>query len=228
MALVAACAQDMRFRRILNEQTLLAILSVIISVSLWGYVTSSRMVRAPQATTKVVPVIPAIVGEPAYGYSLLGIRLTPLAVVISGPPSLIAQVETVSTEPVNIQGQTRDFVEEVSVIAPMQIRATERIRVAVQIVPAVAVNTVSGIRIQRPRPPRGFVVELRPGTVVVHVQGPVTLVNRLRSTDFSAQLEGLDFSEGRQRAQVRVQAPPQVEILSITPAVVMVTVKKGS
>lgn len=217
----------MRFRRILNEQTLLAILSVIISISLWAYVTSSRSERAPQATTKVVPVVPSIVGEPAYGYSLLGIRLTPQAVVINGPPSLLSQVETVSTEPVDIKGQTRDFVQEVSVITPMQIRATQRVRVAVQIVPAVAVTTVRGIRIQRPRPPQGFVIDLQPSVVVVQVQGPVTLVNRLRSTDFSAYLDGLDFSEGRQRAQVRVQAPPQVEVLSITPGGIIVTVRKG-
>jgi len=228
MALVAPRPAHMRMRRILNEQTLLAVLSFIISVSLWAYVTSTRTERSPQATTKAVPVVPAIVGEPAYGYSLLGIRITPQTVVISGPPGLLAQVETVSTEPVNIAGVTRDFVQEVAVVAPLQIRTTERVRVAVQVVPAVAVTTVRGIRVQKPRAPRGLVVELQPSLVIVQVQGPVTLVNRLRAADFSAHLDGLDFSEGRQRAQVRVQAPPQVEVLSITPAGVTVTVKKGS
>jgi len=223
-------------RRILNEQTLLAVLSFIISVSLWAYVTSARTERSPQSTTKAVPVVPAIVGEPAYGYSLLGIRITWPTVVISGAPNLLAQIDTVTTEPVNIAGVTRDFIREVTVVvppgvrvvAPPQVRATQRVGVAVQVAPAVAVTTVRGIRVQKPRVPAGFVVELQPNLVVVQVQGPVTLVNRLRASDFSAYLDGLEFSAGRQRAEVKVQAPPQVQVLSITPTGVMVTVKKGS
>jgi len=216
----------MRLRPI-NEQTMLLVLSFAISVTLWAYVSSGRTAPVPQATTKIVAVIPSITGEPAYGYSLLGIRVTPLAVTLTGPPASLVQVQTVATEPVNIGGQTRDFVEEVAVLPPPGIQVSGRVRVAVQIVPAVAVTTVRGIHIQMPRLPAGYVAEVQPDRVAVEVQGPVTLVNRLRAADFTARVDGLDVAEGRQRAQVRVQAPPQVEVLSITPAGVTVTVRKG-
>lgn len=216
----------MRLRRMLNEQTMLLLVSFVVGISLWAYVTSVRRVPVVPTTTKTVAVVPAIRGEPLFGYSLLGISITPQTVVITGDPKVLAQVETVSTDPVNLAGATRPFVQEVGIVAPPQVRATTRIQVSVQVAPAVAVTTVRGIRVETPRAPSGFTVEVQPDLVTVQVQGPVTLVTRLRADDFSAQIDGLDFSEGRQRVQVKVQAPAQIEVLSIEPPAVTVTVRK--
>ncbi len=134
---------------------------------------------------------------------------------------------SVSTETVNISGATRDFVQEVAVVAPAGVRASGRVRVAVQIVPAIAVTTVRGIRVQPPETGRGLTAAVEPALVQVQIQGPVTLVNRLRAADFTARLDGSFGAEGRHRAQVRIQAPPQVEVLSIVPPSVTVTVRRG-
>lgn len=209
----------------LNEQTLLLLLSFVVGVSLWAYVTSVRGVPAAR-TTKTVAVVPAIQGEPAPGYSLVGIRITPQTVVIAGDPKVLAQVEAVNTDPVNLALATGNFVQEVGIVLPPQVQGSTRVRVAVQVAPAVAVTTVRDIRIDLPRPPAGFVVDVQPDAVTVQVQGPVALVTRLRATDFSAQVDGLDFSEGQQRVQVKVQSPPQVEVLSISPPGVTVTVRR--
>lgn len=218
----------MRRIRLLNEQTALLLLSFVVSLSLWMYVTTLRTAENPQATTKVVAVVPAIVGEPAYGYTLLGIRITPQTVTLSGSPRALASVQNVITEPVNIAGVTRDFVQEVAVVAPPEVEVSGRVRVAVQVAAAVAVTTVRGIKVQPPRAPAGMSVSLQPSTVMIQIQGPVNMVNRLRAADFTARVDMVDFEQERQRAQVRVQAPPQIEVLSITPAGVTVTVKKGS
>lgn len=217
----------MRRPRFPNEQTALFLLSLFIGFTLWSYISAARNPRVEQSTSRLAAVLPAIAGEPAYGYTLLGIRVTPQTVPISGDPKALAQIQSVSTETVNISGATRDFVQEVSVVAPRGVRTGGRVRVAVQIVPAIAVTTVRGIRVQPPEVPGGLVVDLEPSMVQVQVQGPVTLVNRLRASDFSARLDGPAVEEGRHRAQVRVQAPPQVEVLSIVPAAVVVIVRKG-
>lgn len=216
----------MRLRRMLNEQTMLLLVSFVVGISLWAYVTSVRRVAVVPTTTKTVAVVPAIRGEPLFGYSLLGISITPQTVVITGDPKALAQVETVSTDPVNLGGATQPFVQEVGIVAPPQVRASTRVRVSVQVAPAVAVTTVRGIRVETPRAPSGFTVEVQPDLVTVQVQGPVTLVTRLRASDFSAHIDGLDFSEGRQSVQVKVQAPAQIEVLSIEPPGVTVTVRK--
>ncbi|HLA24782.1 MAG TPA: CdaR family protein [bacterium] len=217
----------MRRLRFPNEHTALFLLSLFIGFTLWSYITAARNPRVEQSTSKLAAVLPAIAGEPAYGYTLLGIRVTPQTVPVAGDPKTLAQIQSVSTETVNISGATRDFVQEVSVVAPSGVRTGGRVRVAVQIVPAIAVTTVRGIRVEPPEVGSGLVVDIEPALVQVQVQGPVTLVNRLRASDFSARLDSPAVEEGRRRAQVRVQAPPQVEVLSIVPAAVVVIVRKG-
>jgi len=217
----------MRRLRFPNEQTALFLLSLFIGFTLWSYITAGRTPAVEQSTTRLAAVLPAIAGEPAYGYTLLGIRVTPQTVAVAGDPKMVAQVSSVSTETVNISGATRDFVQEVSVVAPAGLRVQGRVRVAVQIAPAIAVTTVRGIRVQPPEVSSGLVVAIEPALVQIQIQGPVTLVNRLRAADFSARLDGQTGEEGRRRAQVRIQAPPQVEVLSIVPPSVTVTVRKG-
>jgi YbbR domain-containing protein len=217
----------MRRLRFPNEHTALFLLSLFIGFTLWSYISAARNPRVEQSTSKLAAVLPAIAGEPAYGYTLLGIRVTPQTVPVAGDPKTLAQIQSVSTETVNISGATRDFVQEVSVVAPSGVRTGGRVRVAVQIVPAIAVTTVRGIRVEPPEVGSGLVVDIEPALVQVQVQGPVTLVNRLRASDFSARLDSPAVEEGRRRAQVRVQAPPQVEVLSIVPAAVVVIVRKG-
>lgn len=217
----------MRPLRILNEQTALFLLSLFIGFTLWSYVTTTRNPRVEQSTTKLAAVLPAIAGEPAYGYTVLGIRVTPQTVTVSGDPKMLAQITSVTTDTVNISGATRDFVQEVPVVAPGGLRVGGRVRVAVQIAPAIAVTTIRGIRIEPPEAGPGLTVAIEPALVQVQVQGPVTLVNRLRAADFSARIDGDAAEEGRRRAQVRVQAPAQVEVLSIVPSDVTVTVRKG-
>ncbi len=217
----------MRMPRFPNEQTALFVLSLFISFTLWAYVTASRAPRVEQFGSKLVAVVPAIAGEPAYGYSLLGIRITPQTVPVSGDPKTLSQMQSVATETVNISGATRDFAQMVAVVPPAGVRSAGRVRVAVQVVPAIAVTTVRGIRVQPPEVGGGLVVDIQPALVQIEVQGPITIVNRLRASDFSARLDGIASEEGRRRAQVRVQAPAQIEVLSISPAAVEITVRKG-
>lgn len=214
-------------RRFATEQNFLLILSLVISVALWSYVSATRNPRVEVTTTRTVAVIPYIIGDPASGYSVAGVRVTPPTMTISGDPRRLAQIETVSTEPVNISGATREVVQVVTPLAPAGVRASRRVRVTVQVIPAVAVTIVRGIRVHVFNPPPGLIAEVEPDKIQVQVQGPVSLVTRLRAEDFLAQVDGLELTEGRRRVRIVVQAPPQVEVLDISPPAVVVIVRKG-
>lgn len=138
----------MRARRLLSEQNLLLLLSVMIAVTSWYYVVTTQNPRIPRTTSKTVAVIPVLVGEPAYGYSLLGVRVTPPTVNLSGTPERLAQIETVRTEPVVITGATRDVVRDVGLVGPIEIARSVRVNVAVQVVPAIAATVVRGVRVR--------------------------------------------------------------------------------
>ncbi len=213
-------------KRFFNERNVYLLLSVVIATGLWWYVSGARSPRVDRAGAKVVPVVPTIVGEPAYGYSLLGVRVIPAAVTITGDPRLLEPIQTVSTEPV-IVSETHDFSRDVAVLAPPGIGAGMRVHVSVQIVPAVAVTVLRGVRVQVLDAPAGSTVGLLPATIEVHVQGPVLLVTRLRADHFTATVQAADLPVGQHRLAVKVTAPPQVEVLEVHPAEIVVTIRRG-
>lgn len=218
----------MRLRRILSEQNLLLLLSLLIATVAWYYVTTAVAPQAVRVTTKVVPVVPAVVGEPLYGYSLQGVQVAPPIVTLSGDPELLRQIDTVTTEAVVVTGANRNVIRDVRLVGPPEIVKTTRVKVSVQIVPAIQVTVVENVRVQVRNAPRGVLVRVEPVMVDVEVQGPVTVVSRLRATQLEAIVDGTDFTVGQRRIVPEVKAPPQVEVLSVRPAMVVVVVRKGS
>lgn len=223
--MVAAYDSNLTMRRVLSEQNSMLLLSLLAAIGLWMYVT---LTRAPVefGTPKSVAVIPTIVGTPALDYSVQSVRVVPQTVSISGNPTRLATVESVITEPVSIEGAIRDVVQEVSVVTPLGVTASRRVRVDVHIARALAVTMVSGIRVEVHNVPSGAVADVAPRTVQVQVQGPISVVTRLRPENFLARVDG-DVQEGRHRARVIIDAPQEVELLAVMPAEVVVTVRKG-
>jgi YbbR domain-containing protein len=214
-------------RPLRSEQNLLLLLSFLIAVTAWYYVGTTQNPRIPRTTSKVVAVIPEIIGEPAYGYSLLGVRVSPPTIIVSGTPEALAQTDAVRTEPVVVTGATRDVVRDVALVTSADITRASQVRVAVQVVPAIAVTVVRGVRLRVQKLPRGLTARFEPATVDVQVQGPVVIINKLRPDDLIARLDGTEFAEGRRRASPDVQAPAQVKVLSATPPTVVVIIRKG-
>lgn len=214
-------------RRLLSEENLMLVLSLVIATTVWYYVASLRN-PAEVASTRSYAVIPNIVGEPASGYSVLGARVAPSTVALSGNPAMLATIRTVVTEPVNVTGAIRDVVLEVDVDTPPGITASRRVSVTVQIAPALAVTLVRGVRVEVRNVPPGAVAEVDPRTIQVQVQGPISVVSRLGPQDFLARVDvNGDFQEGRRRVKVIIEAPRQIEVLAVMPAEVVVTVRKG-
>ena len=212
-------------KRLMSEQNFMLLLSLLTAIGLWMYVTLSRS-PVEFGTPRSVAVIPTIVGTPASDYSVLGVRVVPQTVNLSGNPARLATVESVITEPVNITGAIRDVVQEVSAVTPLGLTASRRIQVSVHIAPALAVTMVAGVRVEVRNVPSGAVAEVDPETIQVQVQGPISIVSRLRPEDFLARVDG-DVQEGRRRVKVFIETPQHVELLTVMPAEVVVTVRKG-
>lgn len=212
-------------KRVMSEQNFMLLLSLLTAVGLWLYVT---LARAPieVGTPKSVAVTAAIAGEPAFGHSVLGVRVVPQTVNLSGNPARLATVESVMTEPVNITGAIRDVVQEVSVETPLGVTASRRVQVTVLIAPSVLVKVVPGIRVEVRNVPSGTLAEVRPQTIQVQVQGPISVISRLRPENFLARVDG-DVQEGRRKMKVIIEAPQDVELLTVMPAEVVVTVRRG-
>jgi YbbR domain-containing protein len=62
---------------------------------------------------KVVVVEPVLEGTPGEGFEVTSVNARPVTVVVSGTSESIAQVQTIRTEPVNIDGEESEVVESV-------------------------------------------------------------------------------------------------------------------
>lgn len=71
--------------------------------------------------------------------------------------------------------------------------------------------------------PRGYVLDGMPGTVSVRARGTRVVIGGLRREDFSARVDLSGIESGVQDVRVNVTAPPEVEVLHVTPAVITIT-----
>jgi YbbR domain-containing protein len=86
---------------------------------------------------KTVPVKPRLAGEPAPGHAVVGIVASPAEVAVSGPQSLLATLDALSTAPVAVAQAKMKLVREVSLDpAPAPLRlvdAPASVRVTVSV-----------------------------------------------------------------------------------------------
>lgn len=69
-------------------------------------------------TTRLVPVEPRVVGEPAAGAVPMAPRVEPTAVLVTGPESRLRELAAVSTSAVRLDGHAFDVEEAVMVLSP--------------------------------------------------------------------------------------------------------------
>jgi len=75
-------------------------------------------IRFDAKIKKQLDVKPMLVGEPATGYVVSGVRVIPDSVVASGPKSELEWLESVSTEPIGIQGLKGGLENRVAIQKP--------------------------------------------------------------------------------------------------------------
>ena len=94
-------------------------------------------VTLEKAGTSLVKIVPPTQGQPAPGYGVAAIIADPPAVFVVGPMSHLNALTSVSTEPVSIEGATKDVTQTVTlgVSDPeLRLREVRTARVTVKIV----------------------------------------------------------------------------------------------
>lgn len=67
---------------------------------------------------KRLPVVPNLVGQPAAGAVMDEPEVFPSQVLVTGPKSLLAQVDSLSTQPIRLDGHAVTFEQTVRVVPP--------------------------------------------------------------------------------------------------------------
>jgi YbbR domain-containing protein len=176
---------------------------------------------------KAVAVRVPIVGQPAAGYSVSSVIITPTNVTVCCSPSEIEQITVLETQPVAITGTTTSIITSTSLILPPGVELyadqPDKISVAINVDPlqttvrlAVA-PTILGLA-------PGFTALVSPTQVDVTVSGTFNQLQGLSPTSIRAVVNAEGRSPGAYTVTPQVIVPPGVKLENSSPQQVTLTI----
>lgn len=186
--------------------------------------TVSRMVPSTvdvtlePVETKVVPLKPSLIGEPAPGFLLEEVVVEPGNITLRGPANLLARIDYIETNPININEARQSLAQKVAPVFPehgLSVMDGHNIVAQVKIAEITGTAAVSHVPV---RAEAGFKAV---GEVTVTISGPASLVKGITAADLTAKALWPPEKPpvGRLRAEVTITGLPQnVEVVKITPA----------
>jgi len=72
----------------------------------------------PNTVTKTVPVVPSLINSPALGYKIIALSIEPPVATLKGKYEVLKEINTISTEPVDIGGAKEDVKKSIKLNIP--------------------------------------------------------------------------------------------------------------
>ncbi|MBR4081703.1 MAG: hypothetical protein IKK21_07980 [Clostridia bacterium] len=172
-----------------------------------------------------------LTGEPAEGYEIKTVTITPDIVTAAGPADSLNLLDALFPDSqVDVGEMTESFTQQIRVRRPSELNylSATSVTVAVEIGPTVVSRTFSDVKIEMKNIPSGYTASIGHKTVTVTVTGPQLWVDSLRSAHITARcnLDGLE--EGIHEVPVNVLISTdegQSYTLESAPAMVMAEIK---
>lgn len=175
--------------------------------------------------SKVVPVVPAVEGDPADGFVIGTVTAEPSTVEVLGPASVLARLTEAITEPVVVTDASATLIESVNIgvaDAAARLRTPQTARVAVAVMPSPVEWSVSAIAV-KPRNAKGQ-VQVTPSMITAWVRGPrETMTSDGTRFDATVDCEGL--KPGQFQLPVSIVAPARIGIVRLEPSEVTVRIR---
>jgi YbbR domain-containing protein len=188
-------------------------------------------VTVPVVPVSSVPISPDIKGSPQEGYIVKDVRVAVPVVVLTGGRDVLRSIDTVFTEPINIEGLTQTVSRDVRLILPRGVKIFEEqvktVRVTVEIEKLssrtltfrpeeIAVNNLSP----------EFTAELENRDIVLTVRGPESIIDRVNKNMVEIYVDILGLVEGEHMLKIRASIPRPYTIAEIQPESIKVTLRR--
>ena len=178
---------------------------------------------------RIVPIVPAIDGDPAPGFVVGRISAEPATVLIVGPESHVREVGSATSEPVEIDGRSERVRDVVTIgVADSAVKLVEQPQsatVVIEILPAPIEREVEGVPVRQRNLAPGLSQRIMPAVVRVGVRGQREALGRVRPDTIDAFVDLAGLGPGKYSLRVQVDPSEEVGLGDITPTVVAVTIK---
>jgi len=175
-----------------------------------------------------VPIRPNVDGNPAPGFRVSQTLVEPAMVTIIGPQSRLRPGANAVTERISIEGREQTLVQVVTVgvgDAQLRLRQPTTARVTVFIEPEPASRQFIGVPIAIDGLADGARADVSPVAVDVLLRGDAAVAERLTAATVRAYIDLSGLAAGVHVRDVRVTAPDGLQVTSLSPATVTVTIR---
>lgn len=112
---------------------------------------SEISIRVESRTVKKVPVVPNFTGYPEAGYEFDGYLINPVSVELSGPRTVVENIEEMQTEAIDLSGRNAGFEGTAILInrnSLITVSSGGTVEYRVRIAPVIVTRTLTGLPLQ--------------------------------------------------------------------------------
>ncbi|MBA2556129.1 MAG: hypothetical protein H0V12_02090 [Chloroflexi bacterium] len=198
---------------------------VVSQVQIEPDLVQVRIPVSEREVSRSLPVVPHVVGTLPPGYQLRPIEVDPLAVTVSGEQSVIDEMTSVRTEPIDVAGRTTDLETDVLLAVPAGVEILGDPTASISI--GIDAETGSrsfqaGLTLVGARPDRLYTLSVP--EVVVTLSGPLSVLGSLDPRTLVTTVDVTDLDAGRHEVPVQLEAPEGTSAGPISPALVGVSI----
>ncbi len=177
--------------------------------------------------TRTLPLEVELGGQPAPGYRVAGVRVTPQLVRVEGAIDVLQSLDTLRLPRVDVSGQQADLRATIRITPPVGMVATVPsavVEVTIVVVPgSVTLNIAPEVVNLR----AGLTARVSSGSVAVFIEGPIPRLNALPAGVVRATVNGSNLNPGVTEVRVAVTLPDGVTLREVQPATVSVIVSRS-
>lgn len=160
---------------------------------------SELVFKTARKAEKVVVVEPWLQGQPPVGWKLKGYETVPEKIKISGPEETVEEVDTVSTQKIELGELKKSVSKDVEVSLPspyMTVIGNKSVNVKIDLERDIKIRTFISVPIVVEGEKKA---EIKPATVKVRLKGPKDELEKLEDEGFSVYIKD---AEGRKHYTV--------------------------
>jgi YbbR domain-containing protein len=180
------------------------------------------------AGVRELPVVTQITGQPAPGYRVSGVSVSPQEVKVLGSPEEISKLPGyVETPPIDVSKATSTIQRTVPLSLPKDVTVWGPLNVTV----SVEISPIEGSMSLQLSPTAiglgpGLEAQPSPDKVTVILSGPLPKINSLKPEDVRVELNLTGKGVGRYKVEPRVVPPAGINVDSVLPNIIEVAVTK--
>lgn len=187
-------------------------------------------VTVPIVPVSNVQVLPNIRGNPPEGYIIRDVRIDPPSITVTGSADILNNLQSISTEPINIQGEVSTVSVDVNLLLPKGItifdEEVQSARVTVEIEKlATTTLNIKSDKIAVEGANSGLNAELEHDRdVILTVSGPESIIDKANENMVKLNVDITGLTEGEHFVKIRADVSRPYRVIKIEPSEIHVTI----